>query len=235
MPDPSTSPAILLAHGFSSSSEASWARNGWLDLLGDTGRTVIAPDLLGHGQAAKPHEPSAYAAMEDDVRAAIAAGSGGGPVDAVGFSMGARLVLVLESQVPGTFGRIVVGGIGSNLFADRSPDETARAIETGGEALDPMSRAFVTVARQPPNDPLALAACLRRTQPPLGPEELSRIQCPVLVVVGDKDVLAMPPDQLVDALPDAKLVTIKGADHLGTMKGFGFLDAALGFLDALPA
>ena len=30
-------------------------------------------------------------------------------------------------------------------------------------------------------------------------------------------------------------VTIKGADHLGTMKGFAFLDAALGFLGALPA
>ena len=41
--------------------------------------------------------------------------------------------------------------------------------------------------------------------------------------------------RVVEALPDATLVTVKGADHLGTMKGFGFLDAALGFLGALPA
>ncbi len=223
--------AILLVHGFSSSAEASWARNGWLDILADSGRRVIAPDVLGHGDAPKPHDPAAYAAMEDLVAATI---DGVGDVDAVGFSMGARLVLVLESRRPGTFGRIVVGGVGANLFdAGRDPSAVADAIETGGETLDPLSRAFVTVAHTPPNDPRALAACLRRTNPPLGAEELARVRCPVLVVVGDRDTIALPPDPLLDALPDARLVTVKGADHLGTMKGFGFLDAALGFLGAL--
>ncbi|HEY2430355.1 MAG TPA: alpha/beta fold hydrolase [Acidimicrobiales bacterium] len=229
-------PAILLVHGFSSSAEASWARNGWLDLLADGDREVIAPDLLGHGQAPKPHDPEAYAAMEDEVAALV---EGVGDVDAVGFSMGARLLLVLEARRPGTFGRIVVGGVGANLFADRGEDpgatSMADAIESGGETLDPLSRAFVAVAHTPPNDPRALAACLRRAHPPLGTAELARVRCPVLVVVGDRDTLALPPDALVDALPDARLVTVKGADHLGTMKGFGFLDAALGFLDALPA
>lgn len=224
-------PAILLVHGFSSSAEASWARNGWLDVLADTGRNVIAPDLLGHGASEKPHDPHAYAAMEDDVRAAL----GEGPVDAVGFSMGARLVLTVEARQPGTFGRIVVGGIGANLFVDGDPEAMARAIETGGETLDPLARAFVSVASTPPNDPKALAACLRRPTPRLGREELGRVRCPVLVVVGSADTLALPAEPLVEALPDARLVTIKGADHLGTMKGFGFLDAALGFLGAVPA
>lgn len=224
-------PAILLVHGFSSSAEASWARNGWLDVLADTGRTVIAPDLLGHGASEKPHDPAAYAAMEDDVRASLVAG----PVDAVGFSMGARLVLTLEALKPGTFGRIVVGGIGANLFTDGDPESMARAIESGAETLDPLARAFVSVASTPPNDPRALAACLRRAAPRLGPEELGRVRCPVLVVVGSVDTLALPAEPLVEALPDARLVTIKGADHLGTMKGFGFLDAALGFLGAVPA
>ena len=218
---------ILLAHGFSSSAEASWARNGWLDILADTGQHVLAPDLLGHGHAAKPHEPEAYEAMESEVRALLPDGD---PVDAVGFSMGARIVLVLEAQQPGTFRRIVVGGVGANLFVTGNPEATAHAIESGDGALDPLSRAFVTVAHQPPNDPLALAACLRRPHPPLGAAELARITCPVLVVVGDQDLLAMPPDALVDALPDGRLVTVKGADHLGTMKGFGFLDATLDFL-----
>lgn len=224
-------PAILLVHGFSSSAEASWGRNGWLDLLADSGRTVVAPDLLGHGHADKPHDPVAYDAMEDDVRAVI---SGIGPVDAVGFSMGARLLLVLESRHPGAFGRMVVGGVGHNLFERGDPEPVARAIETGGEALDPLSRAFVSVASTPPNDPRALAACLRRRQPPLGPDELGGVRCPVLVVVGEHDALAVPPDPLLEALPDAHLVTVRGADHLGTMRGFGFLDAALGFLGALP-
>jgi len=220
-------PPILLVHGFTSSAEASWARNGWLDILADTGRAVIAPDLLGHGQAPKPHDPGAYDAMEDLVRAAI---PDAGPVDVVGFSMGARLSLVLESQRPGTFRRMVVGGVGSNVFALRDAEPMARAIESGEGALDPLTRAFVAVATTPPNDPGALAACLRRRHPPLGHDELARIRCPVLVVIGDADVLVQPAEPLVEALPDARLATIRGADHLGTMKGFGFLDAALDFL-----
>ena len=195
MPDPT----ILLAHGFSSSAEASWARNGWLDILADTSRTVIAPDLLGHGNAPKPHDPAAYEDMERQVAELL---EGIGPVDAVGFSMGARLVLVIESQWPGTFGRIVVGGVGANLFAaERDPESVAHAIEVGGETLDPLSRAFVSVAQTAPNDPAALAACLRRPHPPLGPAELARIRCPVLVVVGDQDSVAIPPDALLEALP----------------------------------
>lgn len=221
-------PAILLVHGFTSSSEASWARNGWLDLLGDTDRRVLAPDLLGHGSAPKPHDPAAYD-LEGQVRDLV---QGIGDVDAVGFSMGARLLLALEGRQPGTFGRIVVGGVGANLFAEqRDASPMADALESGGEVLDPLARAFASVAHTPPNDPQALAACLRRPHPPL---DLAAVRCPVLVVVGDRDTLAMPPDQLVESLPDAQLVTVKGADHLGTMKGFGFLDAALGFLGALP-
>jgi pimeloyl-ACP methyl ester carboxylesterase len=226
-------PAILLLHGFSSSSEASWARNGWLDILGDTDRTVIAPDLMGHGDAEKPHDPAAYADMEGRVHGLV---GDVGAVDVIGFSMGARMALCIEVAHPGTFGRIVAGGVGANLFvAERNPSGMADALEGKGEALDPLGRAFVTVAHQPPNDPLALAACIRRPLPPLGAAELATIRCPVLVVVGDQDTIAMPPDQLLAALPDARLATVKGADHLGTMKGFGFLEAALGFLDALPA
>lgn len=226
-------PSILLVHGFSSSADSSWARNGWLDVLADTGREVIAPDLLGHGNAPKPHDPEAYAGMEDHVRSLVEGADA--PVHAVGFSMGARLVLVLEAQQPGTFERIVVGGVGANLFTAGDHEPMAQAIETGVAPLDPLARAFVSVASTPPNDPKALAACLRRPAPPLGRAELARITCPVLVVIGANDTLASPADPLVDALPNATLVIVKGADHLGTMKGFGFLDATLDFLGAFPS
>jgi hypothetical protein len=56
----------------------------------------------------------------------------------------------------------------------------------------------------------------------------------VLVVLGDRD-FAGPADPLVQALPNATLVTLKGVDHLATPTDFGFIDATLEFLDALPA
>ena len=55
----------------------------------------------------------------------------------------------------------------------------------------------------------------------------------VLVALGDRD-FAAPGDRLVAALPDARLVTLRGVDHFATPKSFDFIDAALDFLDARP-
>jgi pimeloyl-ACP methyl ester carboxylesterase len=60
------------------------------------------------------------------------------------------------------------------------------------------------------------------------------VRLPVLVVLGDQD-FAGPAEPLVDALPDATLVMLDGVDHLATPMNFGFIDAALGFLGAVPA
>jgi len=219
--------AIFLAHGFGSSSKASWERTGWLGLLADAGREVIAPDLLGHGEAAKPHDPEAYRATEE---LAFSRLQGIAPVDAVGFSMGARVTLLIEADHPGTFGRIVVGGLGNNLFSPHDPEPAALAIEGKGEATDPLVRAFASAASTPPNDPLALAACLRRAHRKVSPDDLAAVRCPVLIVVGDRDSVVQPVEPLAKALVNSDIVTIPGVDHLGTMKGYNFLEAAFDFL-----
>src|SRR5581483_1122143 len=72
---------VLLVHGFASSFERNWREPGWVDLLADAGRSVIEVDLLGHGNAAKPHEPEAYADLEAGVAGALPAD---GEVDAIG-------------------------------------------------------------------------------------------------------------------------------------------------------
>jgi pimeloyl-ACP methyl ester carboxylesterase len=53
------------------------------------------------------------------------------------------------------------------------------------------------------------------------------------VVIGEAD-LAGPADPLVDALPNARLVILPGVDHFATPKDFGFMEAALDFIDAQP-
>lgn len=220
---------MLLVHGFASSFERNWRQPGWVDLLVDAGRTVIELDLPGHGTSTpKPHEPSAYADMAGAVASAIPPGS---TVDAVGFSMGAALLLQVASDHPERFGRIVVAGVGSNLFRHHDVEEEARAVETGRAPGDvgPVASAFAVFARAPGNDPAALAACLRSPVRRLEADDLATVRVPVLVVLGSRD-FAGPAEPLVEALPDARLLTLAGVDHFATPKDFGFIDAALGFL-----
>jgi pimeloyl-ACP methyl ester carboxylesterase len=226
-----------LVHGFASSFERNWREPGWADLLAEAGREVIGIDLLGHGEAGKPHEPEAYANIDDGIVRALPEH---GRVDAIGFSMGAGLLLGVAARMPGRFRRIVVGGVGENLFrADDRHEVIATAVETGesddsGDAGASMVRAFIQFAASPDNDRLALAACMRRPSERLTPERLATLTCPVLVVLGDRD-FAGPAEPLVEALPDARLVTLRGTDHFGTPKDFRFIDAALEFLEAVPA
>ena len=72
-------PPVLLVHGFTTSAQRTWKDPGWVDLLEEAGRHVIAPDLLGHGDAPKPHDVAAYS----EVEALVAAGLPDEPVDAV--------------------------------------------------------------------------------------------------------------------------------------------------------
>jgi pimeloyl-ACP methyl ester carboxylesterase len=229
MPPVGREPAVLLVHGLATSCARTWGDNGWLDLLTDVGRTVIGVDLLGHGTAPKPHDPAAYDGLEQ----AVADQLPGEPVDAIGFSLGARVVLTLAAEDPSRFRRIVVAGVGANLF-DRDPERgalIARAVAGDGNDGDAVASYFAGLASAPDVDRDALLALLQSPRPALTPERLAAVTGPVLVVLGDRD-FAGPPDPLVDALPDARLVTLRGVDHFATPKQFGFIDAALDFLGA---
>jgi pimeloyl-ACP methyl ester carboxylesterase len=222
---------VVLVHGWGGSFASTWQAPGWEALLEDAGRTVIGVDLLGHGTAPKPHDPADYADLTTRIVEAIPAE---GTIDAIGFSMGAMTLLELAIRSPERFGRLVVAGIGKNVFVD-DPERRKIIIDAveGRETDDNVGRLFAQYANQPGNDTAALSAVMRRTGERLTPERLAAVTCPVLVALGDKD-FAGPPDPLVEALPDARLVTLKGVDHFATPESFAFIDAALEFLDAVP-
>jgi pimeloyl-ACP methyl ester carboxylesterase len=218
---------VVLIHGFATSSARTWGDNGWLDLLGDVGRTPIAIDLLGHGLADKPHDPAAYDAMEDLVLAQLP----DGPVDGIGFSLGARVLLTIASDHPERFGRLVLTGVGANLLRSEGSDVILRAIEGTGDSTNPVVQYFAGLARHPEVDRAALAACLRSPRPTLTPERLAKVELPVRIVLGDKD-FAGPGEPLLEALTQAELVMLRNVDHFATPKDFGAIDAALDFLAA---
>lgn len=220
---------VALVHGFATNSARTWGENGWLDLLQDVGRTPNAIDLLGHGTADKPHDPAAYADMETLVAAQLAER----PIDAVGFSLGARVLLTLAVEDPSRFERLVLTGVGANLFRTEGSEVILQAIagEGDGDPTNPVVQYFSGLADHPDSDRAALAACLRSPRPPLTPELVASVHIPVLVVIGDKDFVG-PGEPLAEALPNAQLVTLRNVDHFATPKDFGCIDAVLDFLGA---
>jgi pimeloyl-ACP methyl ester carboxylesterase len=227
---------VVLVHGWGGSFASTWQRNGFTALLEDAGVGIIGVDLLGHGTAPKPHEPEAYA----DLTARIVECLPDEPVDAIGFSLGAMTLLRLAIDRPERFRRLVLAGIGSNIFerdqsGTRAIIEGLETVAGGGDpaALDNTVRLFTQYASQPGNDLEALTAVMKRpVAEPITPEACARVECPVLVVVGDQDFV-YPADELAGSFPDGRCEVLRGVDHFATTESFGFFDAALEFLDAV--
>lgn len=218
---------VLLLHGFTGSVESTWRPTGIIDLLQDAGREVIAWDLPGHGSSEKHHDPTAYAGMEQ----ALVDQLPDGQVDGVGFSMGSRTLLCMASIAPEKFGRLVVSGVGRNLFErdEAQAERIAKGVQGEADPDDVHAQAFARYAAEADQDGKALAAFMRRKHHPLGPAEFARITHPVRVVLGTED-FAGPADPLMDALSDATLTELRGCDHFATPKNFGFIDAVLDHL-----
>ena len=223
-------PPVVLVHGWGGSFRTTWQKSGFTALLEDIDRSVIGVDLLGHGTAPKPHDPAADADLTTRVVEALP----DEPVDAVGFSLGAITLLRLACREPHRFNRLVLGGIGENVFSsdDTGTSRILAALDGTGDPDDNIGRLFAQYADQDGNDKHALAAVMRR--PSLGaftPQQLAAVTCPTLVAIGDLD-FAGPGNRLADALPNSELVVLRKVDHFATPEAFAFIDATLEFLEA---
>jgi pimeloyl-ACP methyl ester carboxylesterase len=221
-----TRPSLILLHGFGSSFDHNWRQTGWVDILADFGVIVPAIDLPGHGSSLPLTDPADYADADEEIRRVLPAD---GLIAGVGFSAGAELLLRVALAEPTRFDRLVLLGLGDNVFGDRQPTAIAAALESSEEPEDVQARLFRRLAQSAGNDPRALSAFLRRARRPVTEEELSRLHCPILVVLGDRDMVGSA-NRLMAALPSASLVTLAGVDHFATPSDFGAIDATVKFL-----
>lgn len=220
---------VLLVHGFGSSFRHGWVEPGWVDLLADGGREVIPFDLPGHGGTPPPRGPDPAAELVQAVERALPPARA---VDAVGFSLGAQVLLRVAAAGPHRFRRLVLIGVGENALRGDDPAPILAALRTGSaDEADVRSRVFLDLARSAGNDPAALAGCLDGPRRPFTPEDLARVTVPTLVIIGEHD-FAGPAEPLVAALPDARLCVLRRTDHFQAPREFACLDAALRFLEA---
>ncbi|HEY1421234.1 MAG TPA: alpha/beta hydrolase [Candidatus Dormibacteraeota bacterium] len=224
---------IMVVHGFASSYRLNWVGTRWQETLTSSGFRVIGLDCRGHGHSDKPHDPGAYtmATMAADVvRLLDHLDISSAPY--LGFSMGARIGLQVVLDSPDRVQRAVLGGLGrTGVF--ESAGAIAQALRSGEPTGDPIVQTFYKFASaSPANDLQALAACMQGMQREHSPERLATIRTPILVVVGDRDDLASTAPELIELIPTARLATIPGRDHLGTVPAREFKRAAIDFLTA---
>jgi pimeloyl-ACP methyl ester carboxylesterase len=187
---------------------------------------VVPVDLLGHGTAPRPTEVDAYDEVEELVHRDLP----DGPLDAVGFSAGASVLLHLAVDHPGRFRRLALLGLGDNVFGGTEPLLTVDALEGRTGPEDVQGQLFRRLAESSGNEPEALVAFLRRPARPMTESELATVACPVLVILGDRDFIGTA-DRLMAALPEADFTALRGVDHFATPSDFGAIDAVMRFLE----
>lgn len=212
----STVRTVVLVHGWGSTAARTWGvDDGLAGDLRASGTDVVVPVLPGHGPdcSARPED---YTDMELQLLAALPA-TRGGAIDAVGFSLGGKLLLRLVCAGALQVRRLVLLGVGSNAFGGEAGDAVSRALTEGpAEGAGSGFRDVIAEALASGNDTAALGAVIRRPVTPLEPHDLAALTCEVLLVVGEDDDIAKDPQPLADALPAAAVVRLPGLGHAAT-------------------
>jgi pimeloyl-ACP methyl ester carboxylesterase len=227
---PENGTPVVLVHGFASDYRLNWVGTRWQETLTHAGYLVLGLDCRGHGSSEKPHDPAAYALelMAADVNRLLAH-LNIRVAHYVGYSMGARIGVQALLDFSPRLSRVVLGGVGwGGAFSEAK--EIARAMR-GEPTTSEVARSFYVFARsRPENDLEALAACILGPQPEPDPKRLAAITNPVLVAVGDNDDIAVDAGRLVKSIPNARLLTISGRNHMSAVPAREFKEAALEFL-----
>ncbi|MCB9136844.1 MAG: 2-succinyl-6-hydroxy-2,4-cyclohexadiene-1-carboxylate synthase [Caldilineaceae bacterium] len=234
-PDATDGAPLVLLHGFTGSGAE------WDEFARGTGRTLIAPDLMGHGATHAPADPQRYAmdGAAADVAELIRQMSAE-PVHLLGYSMGGRLALYIAQAYPELLRSLTLESASPGLMtpAERaarraSDSKLADAIEQDGvpqfvtrweriplfasQARLSMTTRKMLRARRLANQAMGLANSLRGmgtgSQPSLWPR-LAELALPALLITGAEDEKFRAINrQMADRMPQAQLVVVGAAGH----------------------
>lgn len=224
-----TLPTVVLLHGWGSTAERTWGDSRLLRSLRDAGRRVELVDLPGHGREGGLHDPAEYADIVELTLARLPEG----PLDGVGFSLGAKLLLWIDAAQPGTLRRVVATGVGENLFRNEAGAALSAAVSAGDrDAFERGTDAFdiVSEAIDSGNDPAAIGAVIQRPGTPPAPETLRAATAETLLIVGDADVIAGDPRLIAATHPNARISMLADASHVATAGDHRMHDQAAEFL-----
>lgn len=234
---PREAPAILLIHGWSQH-HLSWTKQLESDLAKDF--RLIAPDLRGHGNSARPEEAEAYASSRpwaEDIAAIMAELDLDRPILA-GWSMGVDVICdYLRVHGPGAVGgtALVSGQLRSLTEDEVSTPARARALATWKGMCSSRPKvalnatiAFVKSCAAAPmsKQDLAFHTGLNMLCPPFVRrhllsraedyrEDLKGLNLPAMILYGTADKV-VPPEvarEAAEVLPQAEIHAYSGTGH----------------------
>jgi pimeloyl-ACP methyl ester carboxylesterase len=256
-PDPAGVPVVLL-HGAISATGTSFGPLP--DLLART-RQVIAVEQQGHGRTADIDRPLSVQGMADDTLVLLAS-LGIGQADLLGYSLGAGIALNILTRHPAvvrkavlaavTFGRDgfypeLLGGPAAGKPSDApGVEDTPGADDVPGADLQrPFEQEYRAIAPDPGHWPALLAKVQVMELPEVAPQAIAAIDVPVLLVIGDSDIVTpehavamfrllgggVPGD--VAPMPRSRLAILPGTSHIGvTSRADMLMTMVPPFLDA---
>ena len=205
-----SAPPVVLLHGGLSGAQT-WASQ--VKALSDRYR-VLVPEQQGHGHTPDLDAPLTYQTMAEDT-VEFMERVAGQRAHVVGHSDGGILGLFIALQRPDLLGRAVV--IGANYHKDGLLSSPSTS---GGPDDEEFATGRDRYVELTPDGTDHWPMIFEKTQqmwlaePTLTLAEIATIAAPVLVMVGDDDVIAHGHTvDLYEALPEGQLAVIPGTSH----------------------
>lgn len=220
---------LVLIHGAFSSIQPDFA--GMLPIFTKT-RKVIAVEQQGHGHTADIDRALSYEQMADDT-VALLRHLGVQQADFCGYSFGGEIAMKIAYRHPEMARKVVAAGGTSYNLDGLHPGLAGGWDDMPADALDgtPWKDAYEKVAPNPGNWPKLIAkhGQLNRDYQGWTPEQVQAIKAPVLIIIGDSDIVR--PEHVVDmfrllgggvagdmvGLPASQLAILPGTTHVGVV------------------
>lgn len=185
---------------------------------------VIAPDTRGHGHSPRGEAPFTIAQFANDLYDFMQ-GLGIARAMILGFSDGANIAMKFAMQHPEMVKALILNG--GNLDPSGVKRTAQFPIEIGYRI------ACRFAAKSPSAKKNAEMLGLMVNEPHIAPEELKKLDLPVLVIAGTKDMIRREHTELIArSLPRAQLVFLKGDHFIANREPEAFNHAVSAFLAA---
>jgi pimeloyl-ACP methyl ester carboxylesterase len=216
-----TGDPVVLLHGAMSATGTSFGP--LVDALAQT-RLVIAVEQQGHGRTADIDRPLSVAQMADDTLALLA-NLGIERADLFGYSLGAGIAMNIVIQHPAAVRKAVLASVTYDLTGFHPG--LLDSIGDPSPARSPFEQEYLALAPDPANWPRLVAKVQAMQLPEIPAETVSAIQTPILLIIGDSDIVV--PEHSVamfrllgggvlgdaEPMPATQLAILPGTSHTG--------------------